>query len=344
MESSYTVGSDPELFLRYGGKIIGSERVIPEIKSLVVRDGVQVELNPPASASPAILGSWISQSFRRLDVLVKAHPGVEISYDRVVDLDRSELDALSDKSRELGCEPSFNIHKDYPMPSDEFKRTYTIRSAGGHLHFGLRGDLFDERVRAVGWLDAFVGNTCVMLDRDPKASLRRQVYGRAGEYRIPNHGLEYRTLSNFWLRNYTLLDFVEELARIAFNVVQDGIDEGSIESELIDNVDMGAIVRAIDTNDLNLAWNNFKSLMKYGMFSHWPTLTVMQWLEDVEKKGLEKVFPEDPTTHWIRGKQESFNDYIKLYSTDGSKKKKYYITQAMNHTRLSPTGRIIQVS
>ena len=69
---SYTVGCDPEIFGASGGKIIGSERFIPELKAIVVRDGVQVELNPPASMTPSILGDWLSHAFRMLDKYVRA--------------------------------------------------------------------------------------------------------------------------------------------------------------------------------------------------------------------------------------------------------------------------------
>lgn len=308
---SYVVGCDPELFLSKDGKIIGSERVIPAVKSLVVRDGIQVELNPHPGITTSILGSWISQAFIQLDGLVKAHPGVKVDWTGVVDVDRAELDALSPEARALGCGPSKNIYRNHQLMTDAVRAAYTIRSAGGHLHFGLKDDLFDERVRLVSWLDVIVGNTCVIIDRDPKASVRREWYGRAGEYRIPPHGLEYRTLSNFWLRNYVLMDLVFSLASLAIKVVLDTIDGGDLESRLIDVVNIDNVVKAIDTNDLDLAWHNFKDISKLGLFNHWPLLTVMNWFEQVEKKGLETVFTQDPVEHWIRGKQMSFNYYIR---------------------------------
>lgn len=311
MNNSYTVGADPEIFLRRHGKIIGSERVVPETKSIVARDGIQVEFNPPASMSSSILGSWIGQAFTNLDKMAKAHEGVSICFDQVVEVEQSELRGLSEKSRILGCSPSENAYGVRPIGlTDEERAIYPIRAAGGHLHFGLKGDLFDERVRLVNWLDVFVGNTCVLIDREPKAAIRRVHYGRAGEYRIPNHGLEYRTLSNFWLRNYTLLDFVLGLADIAVKVVEDSIDEGDLESRLIDVVDIQNVVKAIDTNDINLAWANFKDVSKLGLFNGFSTMKLFKWFELIEKQGLEKVFPEDPVEHWIRGKQQQFNKYL----------------------------------
>lgn len=319
---SYLIGCDPELFLSRGGKTIGSERVVPEVKSIVMRDGIQVELNPPASMSPAILGSWISQAFRNLDRMVKAQPGVEIDFNEVVEVERAELDSLSERSRILLCTPSKNIYGPRPSMSEAERAAYRIRSAGGHLHFGLRGDLYDERLRMVTWFDVFVGNTCVLIDRDPKAIIRREHYGRAGEYRIPNYGLEYRTLSNFWLRNFTLLDFVFSLSKIAIGVVEDSLNGGELESRLIEVVDINRVIKAIDENNLDLAWKNWKDLTilnrslvgytgsKLGLFNQWPMLSLMAWFEKIEKNGLDKVFLGDPVDHWLRGKQVPFSSYI----------------------------------
>lgn len=310
---AYTVGCDPELFVKKDGKVIGSEKVVPATKSIVVRDGVQVEFNPPGSMTTSILGGWISQCFRNLVQMTQAQPGVEISFDQVVEVERAELDSLDPAARVLGCSPSFNVYGSKPIGlSDEERAAYLTRSAGGHLHFGLKGDLFDERVRLVNWLDVFVGNTCVLIDREPKAALRRKHYGRAGEYRIPNYGLEYRTLSNFWLRNYALLDLVERLAAIAVKVVDDALDGGTWETQLIDVVDPAKIVEAIDTNNLDLAWANFKAVSSVGLFQSFGLVSLMKFFERVEKNGLAKEFPEDPIEHWCRGKQKTFNTHLIL--------------------------------
>jgi hypothetical protein len=309
-KQSYTVGCDPEVFLTRDGGFIGSERVVPDLKGLVVRDGFQVEFNPPASMSSSILGSWLSQAFIRLDSLVKAHEGVGISLDQVIKVDPNEMSQLSERSRILGSDPSFNVYGTKPILVDG--ESYPFRSAAGHLHFGLKNDLFDERVRLISWFDVFVGNTSVLIDRNPLAVQRRENYGRAGEYRIPNHGIEYRTPSNFWLRNYTLLDFVLNLADIAIQVVIDGINGGDLESRLIDVVDIAKVAKAIDTNNLDLAWENYKDVAKLGVFGRWSTLNLTMFFENVEKNGLESFFPEDPVTSWIRGKQMSFATFNKM--------------------------------
>ena len=223
------IGCDPELFLERDGKVIGSERVIPEggLDSLdlwrptkVVRDGIQIELHPGPSTCRAGVGAGIKHGMMALLADLKAK-NFEVSFKTVVDVPKEELEGLSENSRVLGCLPSKN-HYDSAAKL-EVGRDFTKRSAGGHIHLGFTGYgqndpckcLLDNRERLVPILDAIVGNTCVMIDRDPYAASRRQEYGRAGEFRTPSYGLEYRTPSNFWLRSYQLASLVWGLSKIA---------------------------------------------------------------------------------------------------------------------------------
>lgn len=307
----YTIGVDPELFLKLDGKPIGSERVVPAGAGLVVRDGFQVEFNPPASMSISVLGSWISKCFSELDRMVKLHPGVEISFDEVVDVDMEELNSLSERSRILGSGPSFNVYGTKPLKCD--RDTYLVRSAAGHMHFGLRGPLFDERVRLASWLDVFVGNTLVLVDREPRAAERRENYGRAGEYRIPNYGLEYRTPSNFWLRSYTMMDFAFRLADMAIGVVQDGIDGGDLESRLIEVVDINRVIEAIDTNNIELAKENFKDISKvHTGFQLAFGSRFIKWFKYVADKNNWDGYSLslNPVEYWIRSKQVPFESHL----------------------------------
>jgi hypothetical protein len=139
---------------------------------------------------------------------------------------------------------------------------YRIRSAAGHIHLGdASGSTTSSQWaalhspdRLVPILDIIVGNTCVLLDRDPGNVERRRVYGRAGEYRTPPYGIEYRVLSNFWLRSYSLMSFVMSLSRFAVGLLTATIHNGgrkgvNYEAELLKLVNMDDIRRAINEND-----------------------------------------------------------------------------------------------
>src|SRR4051812_20887388 len=142
--ASVAFGSDPELFIEQNGKVVGAEKVVPEAGlkpgntklPTVVLDGVQVELNPPAANSTLLLGRGIGTAFEMLQkVIEKKDLGYSISFRDFVDVGRAELDSLGPKTRELGCLPSKNIYGERVMTIDP--KTYTKRSTGGHLHFGL---------------------------------------------------------------------------------------------------------------------------------------------------------------------------------------------------------------
>lgn len=341
LESIYNLmlGCDPELFLERKGKIIGAEKVIPPngLKAAkysdygditgnnmhaFVLDGVQVELNPTPHRCRANLGNEMRAAFQALKAhLEKIGNDVKPSFKAVILVPKAEFDSLSDKSKALGCEPSFNKYDKGATVSVKNPDTYRKRSAGGHIHLGLnkRSNLYKERERLVELMDIIVGNTCVMIDRDPGAVERRKHYGRAGEYRLPNHGLEYRTLSNFWLRSYPLMSMVMGLSKIAVSVLNDTVksepdyvmsgEYGSpwnAEGELLKCVDVKAVREAINGNDLKLAKENFEGVQKFirkhihfGNGLNKSLLTNFNhFLDKIEKKGIEYWFSEDPMKHW----------------------------------------------
>jgi hypothetical protein len=58
-----------------------------------------------------------------------------------------------------------------------------------------------------------VGVAGVSLAASLDDPIRRVFYGRAGEYRLPTYGIEYRVLSNFWLCAPPIAHLVLDLAR-----------------------------------------------------------------------------------------------------------------------------------
>lgn len=319
------MGGDPELFVSKGDAVIGSEKIIPElglkggtnIKPSVVRDGIQIELNPQARATVGLLAVEISTAMEMLERVVRKNEGVKLDWRGLVEVDRAELDSLSEKSRILGCKPSFNIYGERPIKVDP--ATYRKRSAGGHMHFGLRNPLFKSRLDLIPPFDILVANQCVMMDRDPNAAERRENYGRVGEYRTPAYGIEYRCLSNFWLRNYTLMSFVYGMANFAISMVSERLAGNDLESELIQLVNIDNVVKAVDTNNFELAKANFKAIRPF-LVKHLPErgfpLTpsnldrFMLFVEGVQDHGIEGFFPVDPVEHWVRGNRVDFDQFL----------------------------------
>lgn len=349
-------GTDPEIFLTANGKVVGSERVIPPEgvvhhkvpgnyqqggPSGAVRDGIQVELVVPPTHCRAWLASEICVAFQRLAKKLEGTP-FQVSFAQVVDVDKSELEALSKDSRTLGCQPSQNWYEpDAKIGVDP--ETYTKRSAGGHIHLGLPPHIIAERTKLPPLLDILVGNTSVLIDRDPGAAERRQVYGRAGEFRTPRHGLEYRTLSNFWLRSKELVSLVFGLSRLAVWVLDtslDPINGWPADHELLATVKKSDIVNAINKNDLDLARKNFEGVSKF-IAEHMPKPVEAgldgprldafnHFIKRIDEKGLDYWFPQtDLLAYWrtvgYSNGWEKFLDHIVTGDTQGLTAKQAYL-------------------
>lgn len=315
-------GTDPEGFFKRGNQIVGSEKFIPykgvsNYSGRVTRDGVQFEMQPRSGADRSELGSRISALFGVVnDRVLKPNPDVSICFDGLVEVSEQELASLSADTRRLGCMPSFNIYGVRPITVDPM--IYRKRSAGGHIHTGTTDKAFmKNRDLAVYAYDIIVGQTCVLLDRDPGAAERRENYGRAGEYRTPDHGLEYRTTSNFWLRDFTLLDLTFGLAHIAYDIAFQNVNgDKTLWNELSDRVDIALVQKAIDTNDAKLALKNFKKIAPF-LRKQLPkegfVLTPKNISDFIEftQQPIEKRFPTDQiVSNWISGQQTEFTEYL----------------------------------
>ena len=130
--------------------------------------------------------------------------GADFLAQDIVRVDDDLFDTLPIEYVQLGCDPSLNIYGEIGnIPGDP--RTLPYRFAGGHIHFGhnwllAAADRAGCAAAVVADLDKVLGTWSVGV-AGPYESLkkRRTYYGLAGEFRIPPHGVEYRSLSNFWL-------------------------------------------------------------------------------------------------------------------------------------------------
>lgn len=309
-----TFGCDPEFFFRRGDDVVGAAKILPKEglfvgESKIIIDGVQAELNPEPATCRQTLGRMIlPECFRALKEHMEQYKRLRIDFSQTIKLSDKDFDGLPDDSKKFGCMPSKNAARKGKMGKITVNpETYRYRSAGGHIHIGDAGNsvirelLKADPVRIVKMLDILVGNTCVLIDRDPGNIERRKVYGQAGEFRTPPHGLEYRTLSNFWLRSYQLMGLVMGLTRHAIIICANDLDE-----EFLKLVDMDDIYKAINTNNFALALRNFKKIEDL-LLQITPTVdtelypissdTIEQFRYFV-KKGLDHWFTEDPVEHW----------------------------------------------
>ena len=322
-------GADPEFFFTKGKEVIGSEKILKgDIEARdeyntpygkVIIDGVQAELNPAPSSCREAFATNLSQCFREVANLTKKDKNLNVSFTQVVTVGKKEFDSLSDDSKKFGCAESQNVYnKKSSITVDP--NVYRKRSAGGHIHMGANAGsplrkVLETTDVLIPIMDLIVGNTCVLIDRNPDNKERRKNYGRAGEFRVQPHGMEYRTLSNFWLQSYQLMSFVMGLSRLAVSIVADsntdsygrGDKTEDFAKNLLKLVDRKKVEEAINNNNFVLAYSNFIKIQKY-LFDIVGTNTNNFPLnsENVDdfkyfiKKGVNHWFKQDPLEHWLR--------------------------------------------
>lgn len=134
----------------------------------------------------------------------------------------SEL--LDPEAKEFGCDPEWDAYqvKIIESPKDDMQKS-NMRSCGGHIHLGsemLSDDDSPNPLLMLYMLDLFVGIPSLWLDKDPTSVLRRQFYGKAGRYRTKKYGIEYRSLSNFWLQSPRMTGLIYDLCMFAHDFVE----------------------------------------------------------------------------------------------------------------------------
>ena len=258
-----TIGADPEIFVadKFTGEVVPAfsflspkqtpvKSMIGSYANTVYWDGYQAEFTIQANACLAYALDSVQNGLRTVltealkhnkNSILLAQPTIEVSPD--------DLAKQKDEHVNFGCTPSLNIYNMFGQVGEG--RTTQLRPAGGHIHFGWGSNGSINRLhkdtelteRIVKALDAICGVACVSMFANIDDPRRRQMYGLAGEYRLPSHGLEYRTLSNAWLYHPLLANLVIDLARAAFMV-------GVNNTLRFFKFDQNEVVRVINTHDV----------------------------------------------------------------------------------------------
>lgn len=199
------LGSDPELFLQYDGEfipaigLIGGEKGNPIVHGDigVQEDNVMVEFNIPPANTPELFRHYLHLGMTTIETLLPK--GYELVLVSSADFDPKWL--KSKKACESGCDPDMDawtrgLRKPVSMKGN-------TRYAGGHVHIELPEDDIDDFefiTNLVRSLDIHLAVPATRYDKDIR---RRKAYGKPGAYREKPYGIEYRSLSNFWIKDYT---------------------------------------------------------------------------------------------------------------------------------------------
>jgi hypothetical protein len=225
MIESVLRGADPELFLRSietnlpvtSIGLIGGSKSFPRNLGngfALQEDNVTVEFNIPPCESKE---KFVASLDYVLEFLKQELTPQNIKLDIVPTMEFAEEQLMHPQAQELGCEPDFNAWTNQMNPRPIAPET--LRSSGGHLHIGYDNPTKGMSREIIKAHDLFLGVASVLYDAD---SRRREIYGKAGACRYKKYGVEYRTLSNFWIRNSDIMGWAYEQSEKAINFINNG--------------------------------------------------------------------------------------------------------------------------
>lgn len=247
------LGSDPELFVKDNDVLVSAWGMVEGDKHnpLAVTDGaVQVDgMALEYNTNPAsTLEEWehnhvsVQNDLRAMLAEGQTLHALPTAFFAEEVFNTSPKEALI-----LGCEPDYNAYtgKVNAKPDGEV----AFRTGAGHIHIGWGKDFDADSDFHMGeckalarCLDIHLGLPSLLLDEDKD---RRKLYGKAGCFRPKPYGMEYRTLSNFWVDD-------NELRAWAYKATMAGINYAlnpkhkrfdwvgpAINNNHIDNADYG---------------------------------------------------------------------------------------------------------
>jgi hypothetical protein len=205
----FTIGCDPEVFVKKNKKFVSAYGLIPGTKDNPFRvkqgavqvDGMALEFNTdPASNENAFVLN-VNSVLEQMKAMV---PGYEVVAVPVAKFTEAYMKQQPKEAVELGCTPDFNGWTG--LVNDKPDQHKPMRTASGHVHIGwtsgtknLEDPKHIHRCNLAGrQMDFYLGLGSLFYDDDTE---RREMYGKGGCIRYKPYGVEYRTLSNAWLNS-----------------------------------------------------------------------------------------------------------------------------------------------
>jgi hypothetical protein len=260
----FTIGTDPEFFLKRGRSflsaipyIVGTKHDPAPLKNggTVQRDNVAVEFATP----PAETKEQFVEAVKGCIAEVMAFVPEKAELVAVPSANFPKKELQDPEALEFGCDPDFNA---WTISQNEKPDcgVATFRSCGAHVHVGgldekgkpIAGleflQKFNGKIDMVRAMDVMLGIPSTILDNSKEAIDRRQLYGKAGCHRPTPYGIEYRSLSNYWMKSPNLVMLVYHLTQDAIVLVQK-----DILNTVIQKIGEEDIQRIINTGDAKTA-------------------------------------------------------------------------------------------
>lgn len=224
------LGSDPEIFIEQNGEIISAVGMIPGTKDephpitdkghFIQTDNIAFEFNiPPCETADEYIEN-INFVKEHLEVLAKAN---NCTLSLLASSEINSIHLQTEQAQTFGCEPDLNVYLEDLNPKPDSNTN--LRCVGAHVHIGYENPDFEISERIVKMFDIFVTLPSLLKDNDER---RRELYGKAGSFRVKDFGVECRALSNFWIHSDKLIKWVFNQTIKAVETVLNNEDESFI--------------------------------------------------------------------------------------------------------------------
>ena len=281
---TFTIGTDTELFLqrKVDNKFISAipfidgtkhhPKILKSKTGNIQRDNVAVEFatNPAVAKSRKKKGNFVDIIKTTLSDVAEYIPkDCDLSMIASTDFNKSELE--DEEAKIFGCDPDFNAWT-VSMNNADHPEDLTFRSCGGHIHVGFVKDSgndflldFKGKLATIKMMDCFHGVISVLLDRSESSARRKELYGKAGAHRPKDYGVEYRVLSNYWLKSPELVMLMENLTNDVLKLIRN-----KKHTYILKMIGDGVVVNTINNNNIKDAQiildNIYKHLSKNSLF------------------------------------------------------------------------------
>lgn len=254
------IGCDPEVFVKKDGKFLSAFGLIkgdkknptPVNLGAVQVDGMALEFNTNPAASEEEFLINVTSVLNTLKLMVPTYEVVAVP---VADFDLEYIKGQPAEALELGCDPDFNGWDGVANNKPDCERPF--RTASGHVHIGWidqpEKDLpFGPAAAVARQMDFFLGLGSLFYDGDTR---RREMYGKAGAFRPKPYGAEYRTLSNMWLNDNKLIQWVFRNAKAGMTRLINGdelaLKHGDIQ-EIINSSNKDAAMKIMKEENIEV--------------------------------------------------------------------------------------------
>ena len=203
----FTIGTDPEFFAKSGKKIVSVAGLLgctkdkkldlaPDVR--LQEDNVLAEFDINPQEGFTAFNDNVRRGLDLVNKKLNEHQ-MELAFGVSSHIyTQEELESFDKSAFVFGCTPDFNAYTGQKNPSPKAADA-GLRTAGGHVHIGYGKAVSVNRdtQQCAGVLcDYYLSLISVVLDPDTR---RKELYGKASCVRFKEYGIEYRSLSNFWV-------------------------------------------------------------------------------------------------------------------------------------------------